>query len=132
MARAPDPIDVKVGHKIKMRRRLLRITQTSLAAALGVTFQQIQKYEKGMNRVSASRLQKIADTLDVPVWYFFPDHGKEAVASSIADDELSLFLRTNEGRDLNVAFAMIASPDLRRQIIGLVKCLAEQSRKMSN
>ncbi len=126
MPKAPDPIDVKVGTKIRARRRLIGMTQEGLAATLGVTFQQIQKYEKGTNRVSASRLQALAAALHVPVWHFFPENGHEAAAET-ADDEIALFLKSNEGRDLNVAFAMITSPDIRRRVVGLVKSLAREA-----
>lgn len=129
MPKAPDPIDVKVGTKIRARRRLIGMTQEGLAATLGVTFQQIQKYEKGTNRVSASRLQNVADALHVPVWYFFPDNGHAAQAAATSDDEIALFLKSNEGRDLNVAFALIKSPDVRRRIVGLVKSLAREAEK---
>ncbi len=129
MPKAPDPIDVKVGAKIRARRRLVGMTQERLAAILGVTFQQIQKYEKGTNRVSASRLQTLAGALQTPVWHFFPDSGHDEVAEN-SDDEIAHFLKSNEGRDLNVAFAMIASPDVRRRIVGLVKSLAREAEKM--
>ena len=129
MLQAPDPIDVKVGAKIRARRLLVGMTQEALAAILGITFQQIQKYEKGTNRVSASRLQNIAAVLHVPVWYFFPDNGHAAQAAATSDDEIALFLKSNEGRDLNVAFALIKSPDVRRRIVGLVKSLAREAEK---
>ena len=129
MPKAPDPIDVKVGTKIRARRLLVGMTQEALAAILGITFQQIQKYEKGTNRVSASRLQNVADALHVPVWYFFPDNGHAAQAAATSDDEIALFLKSNEGRDLNVAFALIKSPDVRRRIVGLVKSLAREAEK---
>ena len=131
MPKAPDPIDVKVGTKIRARRRLIGMTQEGLAATLGVTFQQIQKYERGTNRVSASRLQALAAALHVPVWHFFPENGHAATAET-TDDEIALFLKSNEGRDLNVAFAMITSADIRRRIVGLVKCLAREAEKPGN
>jgi transcriptional regulator with XRE-family HTH domain len=97
MAKTPDPIDVEVGSKIKAQRRLRGMSQDTLAAALGVTFQQIQKYEKGTNRVSSSRLAVIAKTFGVPPSYFFPgadDTGQGMVAAA---PELASFLETNEG-----------------------------------
>src|SRR5580704_10009108 len=69
----PNPIDVHVGKRIRMRRLLLGMNQETLATALGLTFQQVQKYEGGANRVSASRLSAMADILDVPISYFFSD-----------------------------------------------------------
>ncbi len=129
MAKAPDPIDVEVGAKIKARRRLLGISQDTLAAKLGVTFQQVQKYEKGTNRVSASRLAVIAKTFGVPPSYFFPgvdDTGQGIVAAA---SELASFLETNEGRDLNVAFSRINSHRMRRKVVGLVTALADALQK---
>lgn len=125
MAKIPDPIDVEVGGKIKAQRRLVGMSQNTLADRLGVTFQQIQKYEKGTNRVSSSRLAMIAETFGVPPAYFFPgsivDPREGAVAAA---PELVSFIETNEGRDLNVAFARISSNKLRRKVVGLVTALA--------
>ncbi|WP_226623199.1 helix-turn-helix domain-containing protein [Brucella anthropi] len=125
MAKIPDPIDVEVGGKIKAQRRLAGMSQDTLAARLGVTFQQIQKYEKGANRVSSSRLAMIAEVFSVPPAYFFPgstvDPGQ---AGAAAAPELVSFIETNEGRDLNVAFARISSNTMRRKVVGLVTALA--------
>ncbi len=125
MAKIPDPIDVEVGGKIKAQRRLVGMSQNTLADRLGVTFQQIQKYEKGTNRVSSSRLAMIAETFGVPPAYFFPgstvDPREGAVAAA---PELVSFIETNEGRDLNAAFARISSNKLRRKVVGLVTALA--------
>lgn len=125
MAKVPDPIDVEVGAKIKARRRLLGMSQDTLADRLGVTFQQVQKYEKGTNRVSASRLVVIANTLGLPPSYFFRGEVADATLDpQSAAPELVSFIETNEGRDLNVAFARIASTTTRRKIVGLVTALA--------
>lgn len=125
MAKIPDPIDVEVGGKIKAQRRLVGMSQDSLATRLGVTFQQIQKYEKGTNRVSSSRLAMIAEVFGVPPAYFFPgstvDLGQAVAAAA---PELVSFIETNEGRDLNVAFARISSHTMRRKVVGLVTALA--------
>ncbi|GAA5666379.1 helix-turn-helix transcriptional regulator (plasmid) [Nitratireductor rhodophyticola] len=129
MAKTPDPIDVEVGSKIKAQRRLRGMSQDTLAAALGVTFQQIQKYEKGTNRVSSSRLAVIAKTFGVPPSYFFPgadDTGQGMVAAA---PELASFLETNEGRDLNLAFSRISSHRMRRKVVGLVTALADAFRR---
>ncbi|MBU2031529.1 MAG: helix-turn-helix domain-containing protein [Alphaproteobacteria bacterium] len=126
MAKAPHPIDIEVGNRIKARRRMMGMSQGTLADALGVTFQQVQKYEKGTNRVSASRLQKVGEVLGVPVSSFFPNQPEEQEADSEGPfGEISRFIETNEGRDLNIAFAQIGSPSLRQRIVGLVKALAE-------
>jgi transcriptional regulator with XRE-family HTH domain len=125
MAKTPDPIDVEVGGKIKARRRLVGMSQDTLAARLGVTFQQIQKYEKGSNRVSSSRLAMIAETFGVPPAYFFPGSTVDPDQAVVAvAPELVSFIETNEGRDLNVAFARISSKTMRRKVVGLVTALA--------
>lgn len=125
MAKIPDPIDVEVGGKIKAQRRLVGMSQYTLAARLGVTFQQVQKYEKGTNRVSSSRLAVIAQTFGVPPAYFFPGSTVDAShAAMAAAPELVSFIETNEGRDLNVAFARINSKAMRRKVVGLVTALA--------
>ncbi len=125
MAKTPDPIDVEVGAKIKARRRLLGMSQDGLANILGVTFQQVQKYEKGTNRISSSRLAVVANAFGVPPSYFFPaEPGRTEVMTPSTGSELVSFLDTNEGRDLNVAFLRISSPKMRRKIVGLVMALA--------
>jgi transcriptional regulator with XRE-family HTH domain len=125
MAKIPDPIDVEVGRKIKAQRRLVGMSQDTLAARLGVTFQQVQKYEKGTNRVSSSRLAVIAQTFGVPPAYFFPGSTVDASQAAVAAaPELVSFIETNEGRDLNVAFARISSKTMRRRVLGLVTALA--------
>jgi len=125
MAKTPDPIDVEVGSKIKAQRRLRGMSQDTLAASLGVTFQQIQKYEKGTNRVSSSRLPVIAKTFGVPPSYFFPDADDSRQGMVAAAPEITSFLETNEGRDLNLAFSRISSNRMRRKIVGLVTALAD-------
>lgn len=124
----PDPIDVAVGTKIKFRRFLLDMSQGELGEALGVTFQQIQKYEKGTNRVSASRLQRIAEVLHVPVAYFFPDEPNAKLALEADIDELSHFIMSEEGLTLSKAFSQIGSPSLRKAIIAIVTSIADQHR----
>nr|WP_314095298.1 helix-turn-helix transcriptional regulator [uncultured Shinella sp.] len=125
MVMVPDPIDVELGAKIKARRRLMGMSQDTLANRLGVTFQQVQKHEKGTNRISVSRLVVIAYTLGPPPSYFFRgDIGDTALDPPSAAPELVSFIGTNEERDLNVAFAKIASTTTRRKIVGLVTALA--------
>lgn len=121
----PNMIDVQVGSRIRLRRRLIGMSQQELAAKLSLTFQQIQKYEKGSNRVSASKLQHIAAIFGVPPSYFFGELvGAEAGEPSQAPaDELSSFISSREGHELNVAFARL-SPRLRRNIVNLTKALA--------
>jgi transcriptional regulator with XRE-family HTH domain len=126
--KTPSPIDVEVGARIRTRRRVLGMSQAKLAEALGVTFQQVQKYEKGANRVGASRLLNVANVLGVPVSSLFNsdtrDGQAEKLRGSSAETELSAFLQSDEGRDLNGAFAKITGPAVRRQVVSLVKAMA--------
>lgn len=124
-SKKPHPIDVEVGRRIRMRRTLLGLSQTTLADALGITFQQVQKYEKGTNRVGASRLQAIAAFLQTSVSFFF--EGQETIgtdAENLHGREITEFLSTAEGLSLNRSFVRIQDPDVRRKVVGLVKVLA--------
>lgn len=126
----PNPTDIHVGGRIRLRRNMLGMSQEKLGENLGITFQQIQKYEKGTNRVGASRLQAIASILGVPVAFFFEDiAGAETTAPrGFAEDQgLAFdvsFCTSAEGLQLNRAFVRIADPKVRRRIIDLVKSLA--------
>ncbi len=126
----PNPIDVHVGSRIRLRRNMLGFSQEKLGESLGITFQQIQKYEKGTNRVGASRLQAISSILNVPVSFFFEDApgSHSATASGFAEDNEATyvvdFLNSNEGVQLTRAFTKISDPKVRRKIIDLVKSLA--------
>jgi len=125
-AKSPNPIDIHVGSRVRMRRFLVGMTQGRLAEQLGVTFQQVQKYEKGTSRISASRLQTIANVFEVPVGFFFENIASH---SSAEDDPLSdvaeASLLTLDGMALNKAFVRIRSAKVRRSIIELVKLLAD-------
>ncbi|MFC4626442.1 helix-turn-helix domain-containing protein [Daeguia caeni] len=130
----PNPIDVHVGSRIRLRRNMLGLSQEKLGENLGITFQQIQKYEKGTNRVGASRLQAISSILAVPVSYFFEDApvGTEtAVNNGFAEENDTAyvvdFLNTNEGVQLTRAFTKISDPKVRRKIIDLVKSLSAEA-----
>jgi transcriptional regulator with XRE-family HTH domain len=126
----PNPIDVHVGSRIRFRRNMLGLSQEKLGESLGITFQQIQKYEKGANRVGASRLQAIASILDVPVSFFFDDApGRQSeTAQGFAEEGPTTvvvdFLNSAEGIQLNRAFARISNPVIRRKMIDLVKAIA--------
>ncbi|PLP59504.1 transcriptional regulator [Mesorhizobium loti] len=126
----PNPIDTHVGSRIRLRRNMLGMSQERLGESLGITFQQIQKYEKGTNRVGASRLQAIASILSVPVAFFFEDApGQDGVTRGgfAEDNAMALaaeFCSTPEGLQLNRAFVKVADPKVRRRIIDLVKSLA--------
>lgn len=123
----PDPIDVHVGGKIKLRRLVLRMTQEKLAEGLGVTFQQVQKYEKGSNRVGASRLQMIASILEVPVGFFFTSasvSNENSQPDSQPEDVVMKFLSSREGVELNAAFVRLRDAKTRQSVVHLVKSLA--------
>jgi transcriptional regulator with XRE-family HTH domain len=133
--KVPNPIDRHVGSRVRMRRVILGMSQEKLGEALGLTFQQIQKYEKGANRIGASRLQQISRTLDVPPAFFFEGAPSFETASSAGPEILAVaedpgssyvadFLSTSEGLHLNMAFARIADPKIRRRIVDLVLALA--------
>jgi transcriptional regulator with XRE-family HTH domain len=123
----PNPTDVYVGSRVRMRRKMLGLSQEKLGEKLGITFQQIQKYEKGTNRVGASRLQAMATALEVPVSYFFPD----AVASQgdgLQEEGATFmmdFLSTTEGLELSRAFVRIRDAKVRRKVLELVRALGE-------
>jgi transcriptional regulator with XRE-family HTH domain len=135
--KTPNPIDSHVGNRVRMQRILLKMSQEKLGEALGITFQQVQKYEKGVNRISASRLQQIAQFLNVPPSFFFqdaPDSQASAPAaggfSDIASSQYVVdFLSTTEGLQLNRAFARINEPKTRKRIIELVATIADQFEK---
>lgn len=125
----PNPIDVHVGARIRLRRNMLGMSQERLGESLGITFQQIQKYEKGTNRVGASRLQAIARILSVPVAFFFEDApGREPGAGMAEEpsDYVAEVPNTAEGMQLNRAFVRISDPKVRRRILDLVKVLSEE------
>lgn len=129
----PNPIDVHVGSRIRLRRTMLGMSQEKLGEALGITFQQIQKYEKGTNRVGASRLQNISTILNVPVSFFFEDApadvagGQSGMAEANSSNYVVDFLSSSEGLQLNRAFVKIGDPKVRRKLVDLVKALAADS-----
>lgn len=123
----PSPIDVEVGKRIRAQRRLLGMSQSALAEKLDLTFQQVQKYEKGANRVGASRLQRVAESLGVPISHFFDNptlsgHASTNEAHALKND-LVRFLSSEEGVELNRAFAKIKDARTRQKIVGLIKSL---------
>jgi len=126
----PNPIDVHVGGRIRLRRNMLAMSQEKLGESLGITFQQIQKYEKGTNRVGASRLQAIAAILEVPVAFFFEDAPGSTAPGGLAEESQTTyvvdFLSSSEGLQLNRAFVKIADPAVRRKIVDLVRALAHE------
>jgi transcriptional regulator with XRE-family HTH domain len=119
--RAPTPADIRFGHKMRASRMKLGMSQTELGAALGVTFQQIQKYEKGTNRVSASTLEKLAATLKVPIIYFFDGSPRENGHGHDSGADLTTFLATRDGATLCSAFQRIESKAMRTAVIDLLQ-----------
>ena len=129
--KAPNPIDKHVGSRVRMRRMMLAMSQEKLGDALGLTFQQVQKYEKGTNRIGASRLQQIAQILQVPVSFFFegaPDLGMtpspDGMSEAPSPTYVSDFLATSDGLALTKAFMRIRDSKLRRRIVDLVEHIA--------
>ena len=127
--KTPNPIDKHVGSRVRMRRMMIGMSQEKLGHALGLTFQQIQKYEKGMNRIGASRLQQISQILQVPVAFFFegaPNPAGEIQVTNGAPSSsyVSDFLATSDGLALTKSFTRIKDAKLRRRIVELVEQIA--------
>jgi len=128
--KVPNPIDRHVGSRVRMRRMMLGMSQEKLGDALGLTFQQVQKYEKGANRIGASRLQQISQILQVPVSFFFegvPAQRTERVeefSEAPSPAYVSDFLATSDGLALTKAFVRIKDAKLRRRIVDLVEQIA--------
>ncbi|KRA66795.1 Cro/Cl family transcriptional regulator [Caulobacter sp. Root656] len=128
--RSPNPIDLHVGARIRMRRKILGVSQERLADDLGLTFQQVQKYERGANRVSASKLYEIARSLQSSVSYFFEgladptdvDGFEENGSEQFVHD----FLMTPEGLELAALFPRIGKSRVRRRILDLVRSMADE------
>ena len=126
----PNPIDAHVGGRIRFRRNMLNMSQEKLGESLGITFQQIQKYEKGTNRVGASRLQAIAGILNVPVSFFFEDAPDTDIGQTsgfieeMSGSDVMDFCSSAEGLQLNRAFVRISDAKVRRKIIDLVRTLS--------
>src|SRR6202142_3026408 len=120
--KTPNPIDKHVGSRVRMRRMMLSMSQEKLGDALGITFQQVQKYEKGTNRIGASRLQHVSGILQVPIAYFFEGTPGQMKAKGNAPSStyVSDFIATTDGLTLAKAFTQIKSVNVRHQIVKLV------------
>jgi transcriptional regulator with XRE-family HTH domain len=129
-SKEPDPIDVEVGRRIRSQRNICGLTQTALGEQVAVTFQQIQKYERGMNRVGASRLKAIAFALGVTVSFFF-DGVSDPRSSGSNDGHIETdvleFLGSGEGLVLNKAFVRVRNPKVRRNVVALVVAISKIS-----
>jgi transcriptional regulator with XRE-family HTH domain len=126
MAKTPKPVDVYVGSRLRMRRAILDMSQTNIGDALGLSFQQGQKYERGTNRISASRLQKIAHILQVPVQFFFEGSPGQLTIDGQADSATFVvkFFAMSDGLALVNAFTRITDTKLKRRIVALVEEIA--------
>ncbi|HZZ36490.1 MAG TPA: helix-turn-helix transcriptional regulator [Caulobacteraceae bacterium] len=128
--RSPNPVDLHVGARVRMRRRLAGVSQEKLAEALGLTFQQVQKYERGANRVSASKLYEIAAALQTPVAFFFEGLADPSIADNAkvqigAEQFVHDFLMTSEGLELASLFPRLRRGPLRRRLLDLVRAIVE-------
>ena len=129
MKKSPNAVDAHVGARVRMRRLMLDMSQSDLGGALGVTFQQVQKYEKGTNRISASRLAQVSHVLQVPIPLFFDGLPSAKTNSKNYRDApepsyITKFLATADGLSLTVAFTKIKKSSLRRSIVDLVEQVA--------
>ncbi len=136
-ARKPNPVDVHVGSRVRLRRMFVGMSQERLGEQMDLTFQQIQKYEKGTNRIGASRLFQLSEILSVPVGFFFegmdmpsaaqasraPGFAEPASESYVMD-----FLDSREGVELNRAFVKITDPKVRKSIVDMVRAMAEADK----
>jgi transcriptional regulator with XRE-family HTH domain len=125
----PNPIDVHVGKRIRTRRLFLGMNQETLANALGLTFQQVQKYEGGANRVSASRLSAMADILGVPISFFFGDLQLDEGKQTPAEQEARERMERPETIELIRLYYGITDPQVRQQFLEMVKAVAAATKR---
>ena len=125
----PDPVDVQVGARVRTRRLLIGMNQETLARALGLTFQQVQKYEGGANRVSASRLSQIAEILGVSISYFFNDLEPDGAEPSRREVESRERLQRPETIELIRSYYAIADQEIRHQFLEMVKAVAQSQQR---
>ena len=124
-----NPVDAHVGYRVRLRRMLIGMSQERLGELLGLTFQQVQKYERGINRIGAGRLFEVAEILGVPISFFYEgvdasNAGGEGGSQSAAVMD---FLSSNEGIQLSTAFMEIKDGKVRRRIVDLVRSLADET-----
>lgn len=133
MGKQPNPIDSQVGSRLRLRRMLVGMSQEKLGEMLGLTFQQVQKYEKGVNRIGAGRLFQMAHILGVPIGYFY--EGVDALPNEeggVASDAplVMEFLASGEGLQLCLAFMRIKDAKVRKRVVNLVKSLAYEDEEI--
>ena len=128
LQKIPEYTDVYVGTKIRTQRKSLGISQSSLAAALGISFQQVQKYESGVNRVGSSRLSDISKFLGVGICFFFNEASTgESVQKGDRADDIQDFIATTDGMALNTNFALIKDDAVRKAIVALVRAVSDKA-----
>jgi transcriptional regulator with XRE-family HTH domain len=134
--RAPNPVDIHVGTRVRLRRTLLGMTQTGLGDAIGLTFQQVQKYERGVNRIGSSRLYDLARVLDVPINFFFDEMPKDVASKSGAASSGPVegaeafdpdIVSKRETLELVRAYYKIESPQIRKRLFEMVKALGKSA-----
>ncbi|TRO95922.1 helix-turn-helix transcriptional regulator [Glycocaulis profundi] len=129
--RGPNPVDRHVGSRVRLRRQLLNMSQEKLGEELGVTFQQVQKYERGANRIGAGRLWVLARVLDVPVSFFYDGVSDSVMTPGFAEGDqtpiVDDFIQSADGVALAQAFAKIKDPKVRRRVLELVRTLAAEA-----
>jgi transcriptional regulator with XRE-family HTH domain len=130
MTKLPNSIDKHVGGRVRTRRMMLKMSQTALGDALGLTFQQVQKYEKGTNRIGAGRLQHIAHFLQVPVEFLFEGApgGSMKDINPLTFDYVSDFVATSDGLALLKAFTQLKDTAMRRRVLNLVEQISQRQR----
>jgi transcriptional regulator with XRE-family HTH domain len=126
MTKKANPIDGQVGNRVRIRRMLIGMSQEKLGDLLGLTFQQVQKYEKGINRIGAGRLFEIARILDVPIDFFYDGVGTPSDGVGEARAPVMEFVSSTEGLQLSLAFMKIRDPKVRKRVLDLVKSLSEE------
>jgi transcriptional regulator with XRE-family HTH domain len=131
-----NPIDVQVGNRVRIRRMLIGMSQERLGDLLGLTFQQVQKYEKGVNRIGAGRLFEVSRILNVPVDFFYEGvaaqlTGQPGMAESESSPPVMEFVSSGEGLQLSLAFMKIKDAKVRKRVLDLVKSLAEEEEQKS-
>jgi transcriptional regulator with XRE-family HTH domain len=129
-----NPIDGQVGNRVRLRRMLIGMSQERLGEMLGLTFQQVQKYEKGVNRIGAGRLFEVSRILGVPIDYFYEGVAGQAAegggfSEPGATPPVMEFVSSGEGLQLSLAFMKIKDPKLRKRVLDLVKQMAEDSEE---
>lgn len=133
-SRRANSIDVHVGSRVRLRRMVLGMSQEKLGEQLGLTFQQVQKYEKGVNRIGAGRLFDLSHVLGVPIQFFYEDapsyHSENESHGSFSErgeNDIVDFIATREGLELNKAFVRISDARVRRSLVELIRSLADET-----